>query len=81
MGLMVARGRAGVVRPEARFSVRPGRYPTPPGYISPLARTLADGPAGSLDELCDSVLARLDPPPRDDVALLLARTAPARAPD
>jgi serine phosphatase RsbU (regulator of sigma subunit) len=42
--------------------------------MSRLARALADGPAHSLDELCDSVLARLAPHPRDDVALLLART-------
>jgi PAS domain S-box-containing protein len=43
--------------------------------MSRLARALADGPAGSLDELCDSVLAALAPRLRDDVALLLARTA------
>jgi serine phosphatase RsbU (regulator of sigma subunit) len=42
--------------------------------ISRLARALADGPAESLDELCDSILATLAPQPRDDVALLLART-------
>ncbi|HTU71995.1 MAG TPA: SpoIIE family protein phosphatase [Trebonia sp.] len=42
--------------------------------LSRLARALAEGPAHSLDELCDSVLARLAPHPRDDVALLLART-------
>jgi serine phosphatase RsbU (regulator of sigma subunit) len=42
--------------------------------MSRLARALADGPARSLDELCDSVLASLAPHPRDDVALLLART-------
>jgi len=42
--------------------------------ISRLADALADGPARSLDELCDSVLACLAPQPRDDVALLLART-------
>jgi PAS domain S-box-containing protein len=42
--------------------------------LSRLVSALADGPAGSLDELCDSVLARLAPHPRDDVALLLART-------
>ncbi|HEY6788552.1 MAG TPA: SpoIIE family protein phosphatase [Trebonia sp.] len=41
--------------------------------MSRLARALADGPAHSLDELCDSVLASLAPRPRDDVALLLAR--------
>jgi serine phosphatase RsbU (regulator of sigma subunit) len=38
-----------------------------------LARTLAAGPARSLDELCDSLLAGADA--RDDIALLLARTA------
>jgi hypothetical protein len=32
------------------------------------------GPARSLDDLCDSVLASLAPHPRDDIALLLART-------
>jgi PAS domain S-box-containing protein len=42
--------------------------------MSRLARALADGPAHSLDDLCDSVLASLAPHPRDDVALLLART-------
>jgi serine phosphatase RsbU (regulator of sigma subunit) len=42
--------------------------------ISRLTRALADGPAESLDELCDSILATLAPQPRDDVALLLART-------
>jgi serine phosphatase RsbU (regulator of sigma subunit) len=49
--------------------------------MSRLARALTDGPAHSLDELCDSVLATLVPHPRDDVALLLARTAAAPAPD
>jgi serine phosphatase RsbU (regulator of sigma subunit) len=39
-----------------------------------LARALADGPTQSLDELCDSIVATLAPEPRDDVALLLART-------
>jgi len=39
-----------------------------------LARTLAAGPAPSLDELCDSVLASLGTDARDDIALLLART-------
>jgi serine phosphatase RsbU (regulator of sigma subunit) len=39
-----------------------------------LARALADAPADSLDDLCDAVLASLAPHPRDDVALLLART-------
>jgi hypothetical protein len=38
-----------------------------------LARTLAAGPARSLDQLCDSLLAGADA--RDDIALLLARTA------
>jgi hypothetical protein len=45
--------------------------------MSLLARALADGPAQSLDELCDSILDALAPHPRDDVALLLARTAAA----
>jgi PAS domain S-box-containing protein len=44
--------------------------------MSRLARALADGPTRSLDELCDSILATLAPQPRDDVALLLARTTP-----
>jgi PAS domain S-box-containing protein len=52
--------------------------------MSRLARALAAGPAGSLDDLCDSVLATLAPRPRDDIALLLARTTtkprPARPP-
>jgi stage II sporulation SpoE-like protein len=42
--------------------------------MSRLARALAAGPARSPDDLCDSVLASLAPRPRDDVALLLART-------
>ncbi len=42
--------------------------------MSRLARALATGPASSLDDLCDSVLASLAPRPRDDIALLLART-------
>jgi len=42
--------------------------------MSRLARALADGPAESLDDLCDSVLATLAPRPRDDIAPLLART-------
>jgi PAS domain S-box-containing protein len=42
--------------------------------MSRLARTLAAGPARSLHQLCDSVLASLAPRPRDDIALLLART-------
>ena len=48
--------------------------------LSRLARALAAGPARSLDDLCDSVLARLAPHARDDIALLLARTTaePAR---
>jgi PAS domain S-box-containing protein len=40
-----------------------------------LARTLAAAPAPALDQLCDSVLAGLGPDLRDDIALLLARTA------
>jgi serine phosphatase RsbU (regulator of sigma subunit) len=45
-----------------------------------LARALAVGPARSLGDLCDSVLASLGPRARDDIALLLARTTaePAR---
>jgi PAS domain S-box-containing protein len=43
--------------------------------MSWLARTLAAGPARSLDQLCDSVLASLGAHARDDIALLLARTA------
>jgi len=43
--------------------------------MSRLAGALAEGPAQSLDELCDSVLASLAPTQRDDVALLLARTS------
>jgi PAS domain S-box-containing protein len=42
--------------------------------MSRLARVLATGPAPSLDDLCNSVLASLAPRPRDDIALLLART-------
>jgi serine phosphatase RsbU (regulator of sigma subunit) len=42
--------------------------------MSRLARALAAGPARSLDQLCDSVLAGAGPHPRDDIALLLART-------
>jgi PAS domain S-box-containing protein len=42
--------------------------------MSRLARALAAGPARSPDDLCDSVLATLAPRPRDDIALLLART-------
>src|SRR5215469_8729531 len=41
--------------------------------MSRLARALAASPARSLDDLCDSVLASLAPPARDDIALLLAR--------
>ena len=40
-----------------------------------LARALAACPARSLDDVCDSVLAILGPSLRDDIALLLARTA------
>jgi PAS domain S-box-containing protein len=48
--------------------------------MSRLAQALAAGPARSPDQLCDSVLASLAPGPRDDIALLLARTTaePAR---
>jgi serine phosphatase RsbU (regulator of sigma subunit) len=42
--------------------------------MSRLARALAAGPTRSLDDLCDSVLATLAPRPRDDIALLLARS-------
>ena len=42
--------------------------------MSRLARALAADPARSLDQLGDSVLASLAPHPRDDIALLLART-------
>jgi hypothetical protein len=42
--------------------------------MSRLARTLAAGPVRSLRQLCDSILASLAPRPRDDIALLLART-------
>jgi len=45
--------------------------------MSRLARALATGPTQSLDELCDSMLATLAPHPRDDIALLLARTTTA----
>jgi serine phosphatase RsbU (regulator of sigma subunit) len=40
-----------------------------------LARALTAGPARSLDQLCDSLLASLGDRARDDIALLLARTA------
>jgi serine phosphatase RsbU (regulator of sigma subunit) len=43
--------------------------------LSHLARILAVGPARSPDDLCDSVLASLGARARDDIALLLARTA------
>ncbi|MEV1204532.1 SpoIIE family protein phosphatase, partial [Microbispora rosea] len=43
--------------------------------MSRLARTLAAGPARSLDQLCDSLLVSLGAHARDDIALLLARTA------
>jgi serine phosphatase RsbU (regulator of sigma subunit) len=42
--------------------------------MSWLARALAAGPTRSLDDLCDSMLATLAPRPRDDIALLLARS-------
>ena len=48
--------------------------------MSRLARALAAGPARSLDDLGDSVLASLAPRARDDIALLLARTQPDQAP-
>jgi PAS domain S-box-containing protein len=48
--------------------------------MSRLARALTDGPAHSLEELCDSVLAALAIHQRDDVALLLARATPTPAP-
>jgi len=48
--------------------------------MSRLARALSDGPADSLDELCDSLLVRLAPRRRDDVALLLARTSTGLGP-
>jgi len=41
--------------------------------LSRLARALGASPARSLDDLCDSVLASLGPPVRDDIALLLTR--------
>jgi serine phosphatase RsbU (regulator of sigma subunit) len=47
--------------------------------MSRLARTLAASPARSLDQLCDSVLTRLGAHARDDIALLLARTATGTA--
>jgi PAS domain S-box-containing protein len=47
--------------------------------MSRLARALAADPARSLDDLGDSVLARLAPRARDDIALLLARTTPQTA--
>jgi serine phosphatase RsbU (regulator of sigma subunit) len=48
--------------------------------MSRLARTLTASPARSLDDLCDSVLTGLGPHARDDIALLLARTTAATAP-
>jgi serine phosphatase RsbU (regulator of sigma subunit) len=44
--------------------------------MSRLARALAADPARSLDQLCDSVLARPASRARDDITLLLARTTP-----
>jgi PAS domain S-box-containing protein len=41
--------------------------------LSRLAHALGASPARSLDDLCDSVLASLGPPVRDDIALLLTR--------
>jgi serine phosphatase RsbU (regulator of sigma subunit) len=43
--------------------------------MSRLARALAAAPAPSLDDLCGSVLASLGSHARDDITLLLARTA------
>ena len=43
--------------------------------MSRLVRTLAASPAQSLDQLCDSMLASLGARARDDIALLVARTA------
>jgi serine phosphatase RsbU (regulator of sigma subunit) len=48
--------------------------------MSRLARALTVGPDRSLEELCDHVLASLAPRPRDDIALLLARTATISSP-
>lgn len=39
------------------------------------ARALSASPARSMDQLCDSFLAKLGAHARDDIALLLARTA------
>jgi serine phosphatase RsbU (regulator of sigma subunit) len=43
--------------------------------MSRLARALAASPARSLDQLCDGVLASPGAHARDDITLLLARTA------
>jgi serine phosphatase RsbU (regulator of sigma subunit) len=43
--------------------------------LARLARTLTTGPARSLEHLCDSLLAGPGAGARDDIALLLARTA------
>jgi PAS domain S-box-containing protein len=51
---------------------RPGQDIT--AGMARLARTLTAGPARSLDDLCDSLLASLGAAARDDIALLLART-------
>jgi len=48
--------------------------------MSRLASALAAGPARSPDQLCDSVLAGTGPHTRDDITLLLARTAAVPAP-
>ena len=45
--------------------------------MSRLARTLTEGAAPSLDQLCDTVVASTGPYASDDIALLLARTADA----
>jgi PAS domain S-box-containing protein len=47
--------------------------------MSRLARALAAGPAQSLDQLCDSVLASLGAHAQDDITLLLARTTTGTA--
>jgi serine phosphatase RsbU (regulator of sigma subunit) len=51
---------------------RPGQDIT--AGLARLARTLAAGPARSLDDRCDSLLAGLGAGAGDDIALLLART-------
>jgi PAS domain S-box-containing protein len=46
-----------------------------------LARTLASSPAGSLDRMCDTILAAPGPHASDDIALVLARTTDATGHD